>query len=69
MQRANFQPRASKTIKRLCNHSNSSARFDGRDEAGDAVVFLDDLRRAVQWRKQAGNPCLMLWIVRKREGD
>ena len=45
------------------NHSNASARFDGRDEAGDAVVFLDDLRRTIQWRKQACNPSLMLWIV------
>jgi len=31
--------------------------------------FLDDLRRTIQWRKQACNPCLVLWIVRKGESN
>ena len=69
MQRTNFQPRASETIEGLCNQSNSSARFDRRDETGNAVVFLDNLRRTIQWRKQVCDPCLMLWIVRKGESD
>ena len=69
MQRTNFQPRASETIEGLCNQSNSSARFDRRDETGDAVVFLDNLRRTIQWRKQVCDPCLMLWIIRKGESN
>src|SRR6266853_791330 len=52
LQRANFQSWTSETIERLCNYRDASTRFDRRDEAGDAVVFLDNLRRAVQWRKQ-----------------
>src|SRR5207247_6290205 len=56
-------------IERLRNHSNASTRFDRRDEAGDAVVFFNDLRRAVQRCKQVCDPCLMLWIVRKGESN
>src|SRR6266705_742332 len=69
LKRANFQSRTCPTIDRLCNHGNASARFDRGDEAGNAIVFFDDLRRAVQWRKQVCNPCVMLWKVRTREGN
>ena len=51
------------------NHRNAPARFDGRDEAGDTVVFFDDLRRALQRCKQIGNPSLMFWIVRPGESN
>src|SRR5258708_4860020 len=63
LQRANFQSRTCETIGQLRNHSDASARFYRRDEAGDAVVLLDYLRRAVQWCEQIGNPGLMLRIV------
>src|SRR5438309_10799678 len=69
LQRAKFQSRTCQAIERLRNHSNASTRFDRRDEAGDAVVFFNDLRRAVQRCKQVGNPSLMLWIVRKGESN
>ena len=69
MQRTNFQSRTCETLERLCNHSDASARFDRRDEAGDAIVFLNNLRRTVQWRKQIGNPCLMFRIVHAGKGN
>ena len=69
MKRANFQSGTCKTIERLGNHCNASARFDRRDETGNAVVFLDNLRRTIQWRKQVCDPSLMLWIVRKGESN
>ena len=69
LKRANFQSGTCKTIERLGNHCNASARFDRRDETGNAVVFLDNLRRTIQWRKQVCDPCLMLWIVRKGESN
>ena len=69
MQRTNFQPRTGETLERLRNHSDASARFDRCDEAGDAIVFLGDLRQAIQRRKQADNPGVMLRVVRKCEGD
>ena len=69
MKPENFQSRTRQTIDRLCNQSNASARFDRSDETRDAIVFFDDLRRAVQRRKQLCNPCVMLWIVRPREGN
>jgi hypothetical protein len=56
-------------MERLCNHSNASARFDRRDEARDAVVFFDDLRRTIQWREQVCNPSLMFWIIGTGEGN
>src|SRR6185295_3933370 len=67
--RSNFQSRTCQTIERLCNHSNASARFDRRDEARDAVVFFDDLRRTIQWREQVCNPSLMFWIIGTGEGN
>ena len=69
LKRANFQARTCQTIDRLRNHSHASARFHRSDEAGNAIVFFDDLRRAVQRRKQVCNPCVMLRIVRTREGN
>src|SRR5437879_12744312 len=69
LQRANFQSGTCQTIERLGNHCNASARFDRRYETGNAVVFLDNLRRTIQWRKQLCDPCLMLWIVRKSESN
>src|SRR5256885_6121545 len=69
LKRANFQSGTCETIERLGNHCNASPRFDRRDETGNAVVFLDNLRRTIQWRKQVCDPCLMLWIVRKGESN
>src|SRR5256885_8778277 len=69
LKRANFQSGTCETIERLGNHGNASPRFDRRDETGNAVVLLDNLRRTIQWRKQVCDPCLMLWIVRKGESN